>query len=374
MEPLRVTCFCDGDLVLASYAVCGFIELANAGEIELSFRRRDPSLRRLDGAHCMWLRISSGAGDVGVMIDCHDRAGHLDLAGLRACQYYFKSNFGAETRQHAPAEAHAKLRALGPYLPCRPHQDRQERLRWWGSITAKLRQRWFSSQKPRSPYQHLQEFRNELLRLRRYRSRKTWSEYESPPQPIAAAKSAPILFNPSCWDEAEGEPVRVMNEFRAKLICALRAEFSDRFVGGFRRLGPSYSRYPEAVETATISHDQYLDLLRRSPVVVYTNGKWDCYSWRFAESLAASKCIVSETIPNAPGPALNENLGIVQCASVEEIVAAVRRFDCNPELAHEYALRCHRFYVEAVRPQSRMRLLLKEVLGEPNAYQAALFN
>src|SRR5690606_27550973 len=132
-------------------------------------------------------------------------------------------------------------------------RDRAVWLRQLGNLFTKTRYRLFVSKKPLSVWQKLHRLAPELVRFRRYQSRKTWSEYESAPT-IVAPPNVTIFFNPSCWDERNNESNRRLNELRSELIVGLRRELGDRFIGGFRNYGPSVAKYPQAVEPRSIPH------------------------------------------------------------------------------------------------------------------------
>jgi hypothetical protein len=227
-------------------------------------------------------------------------------------------------------------------------------------LKVKFAHRFFYADRPMSLPAKIREFGQQFNRHKRYLSRKLWHEYESPPTRLPD-EGPLVVFNPSCWDEAEHPSIRPMNEFRARLIVRLRELFGDRFLGGFRRYGPAWSQYPEAAEERTISHEEYVRLLRATPLSVYVNGKWGCFSWRLAEELAASRCLVSEPIPNDAGFALDAEAGIVVRQTPEEIAAEVRRLAGEPDEVRVLAERSRRAYVERMRPINRMRNLLREV-------------
>jgi hypothetical protein len=370
MRRPQVTCFCDVDLVHASHPVTGLIELAEAGEIELQFAHRDRSVRGFRGAWTLWLRIKSDESDAPVAIDLHDKADYISDPSLNECRFYYKVNLGDRTFARVPPDRHGKLRPYGPYHPCRPRCDRGLLRRWAGSLSVKIRNRLFHTTAPMSLYAKLHDTASQLRRHRRYLSRRVWNDYEAGPQrAVDYVDNFPILFNPTCWDEAEGDEIREMNEFRARLILALRREFGVRFVGGFRNSGPAASRYPEAVETRPISHDEYIRLLHAAPIVIYGNGKFGCFSWRLAEAFAASQCIVSETISNRADVPLDEQAGCLQCDGVEEMLTTLNRLLDDPDAVAEYSRRTRAFYVDFVRPQARMRRLIDDVLRRTSLAQ-----
>jgi hypothetical protein len=360
-ERFAVTCYGDTDPVHASHAVTGLIELANGGEIDLTFRAYDSRLAGVRSPFALWLKVALDGETWPIAVDCHDVRSHLCPAAFAACKLYFKSNLGPDTYLAAGEAGAGRLRPFGPYLPCRPRRDRGLFRRRVGNLRAKFAHRFVYSDKPMSLRAKVRDFLPQLNRHKRYLSRKLWSEYESTPVELPE-KGPLIVFNPSCWDEAEHPSVRPMNEFRARLIVRLRELFGDRFLGGFRRYGPSWSRYPEAAEDRAISHDEYVRLLGATPLSVYVNGKYECFSWRLAEDFAASRCLVSEPIPNDAGFPLDAEAGIVVRRTTDEIAAEALRLAGEPDEVRALALRSRRTYVERIRPVNRMRNLLREVL------------
>ncbi len=151
-----------------------------------------------------------------------------------------------------------------------------------------------------------------------------------------------------------------MNEERAELILALRKALGDRFVGGFRRSETAVAKYPDAVETRPLSHDAYIAMVHASPLAVYTNGKWGCFSWRLPELFATSKCIVSLPIPCDAGTALDASVGVHQCPDVAAVVDKLRELDANPDTVRESSRRAWHYYSTQMRPIARMRRLLSE--------------
>lgn len=359
-DRLKVVCYCDTDLVHSSYAVTGLIELADSGEIELDFKQRDRRVNRFRGVWTLWLKITGAAEERCVCIDTHDVATYHCPESLAACDFYYKSNLSSATFDAMPERYRNRLRPLGPYLPCRPLKDRALFRRWLGNAVAKFRHRFITATRRRSLWNKWRVFAPELNRHRRYASRKTWRDYESTPSRFQSWSQPSILFNPSCWDESEGVEIQRMNESRAQLIVALRETFGERFVGGFRNYGPSVGRYPEAIEPSPMSHEAYSKILQASPITVYVNGKWNCFSWRLLENFAAAKCMVSERIVNQADFALDESAGIIQCDSIRSIVERLQELSASPQQMQELSARSHRTYLERMRPAVRMRRLLAE--------------
>src|SRR5262249_17615830 len=90
-----VTCFNDCDIVHASYAVAGLVELADRKAIDLVFRLSPHVRPRPRGPFTLWLEVTfAGAAEpLHVCLDFHDRASYTCPSSLAACDVYFKSNF-----------------------------------------------------------------------------------------------------------------------------------------------------------------------------------------------------------------------------------------------------------------------------------------
>jgi hypothetical protein len=360
----RVTCYCDVDLVHAAYPVTGLIEMADAGEIELEFRYRDARVDEPRRHWTLWFRVQTPQADVPVTIDLHDVSRYVCAASLRACRHYYKVNLSAKTFEVAPPDIQSKLVPFGPYYPCLPTRDRSVWFRFASNVAVAINKTSKTTQTAPTIKSRLRDLVGHLRRLRRYRSRYVWSGYESPPLDAAErARDWKIVFNPACWDEIEGDEIRRMNEFRARLITTLRRELGPRFVGGFRRNETATTRYPEAVEPSPLSHQEYIRLLQSSPIDVYGNGKFGCFSWRLGEAFAASKCIVSEAMPNDAGEPLDERVGCLQSNSIDEMLTTLNNLLADDGAVAEYSHRAAAYYARRLQPQQRMRQLIAETVG-----------
>ncbi len=366
-----VTCYCDTDPVHASYAVAGLIELADDDEIDLRFELRDRRLPKSRGFWTLWLQVAAEGYESGVAVDCHDRDYYHCPAALDACRLYFKSNLGPGTYGAVGENARSKLRPLGPYLPSRPSRDRALLRRWLGNVRVKFDHRFFVSTKQVGLREKWRMFAPELNRHKRYLSRKVFDAYESLPpdeSTIGPPADGPIVFfNPSCWDEDAEPTVAAINRTRSQLICGLREALGPRFVGGFRRYGAVWPRYAEAAEDRTIPHDEYVRLVKSALVTVYVNGLGNCFSWRLAEIMAASQCVVTEPIVNDAGFPFDESTGFVVRSTPEAMVAAVVELAHDPARVGLLRRRMRQAYVDRVRPPTRMRQVLAEVLGAARA-------
>jgi len=122
------------------------------------------------------------------------------------------------------------------------------------------------------------------------------SEFES--RPGGAPR---ILFQTGAWDPQLGsDPTdrHQINMARATLIRRLRAEYGERFTGGFRADPYAVETYPDLLATGPTDRLEYLHLMKQNAIVVSSTGLHGSIPWKLAEYLAASRAIVSEPIAN----------------------------------------------------------------------------
>lgn len=117
-----------------------------------------------------------------------------------------------------------------------------------------------------------------------------------------------ILFMARLWDpdgefpgqltEAMRDERDAINRVRADCIRRLRKEFGSRFFGGVTPSAFAVRDYADVVlDTPGLSKkNAYLNFMKQFDIQIATMGLHGSTGWKFAEYLAASKAIVSETL------------------------------------------------------------------------------
>jgi hypothetical protein len=126
-----------------------------------------------------------------------------------------------------------------------------------------------------------------------------------------------------------------LNDARAELIRALRAELGSRFYGGFVHTPHAAQRYPDvlAPEKARGTKGGYIAHLRAFPVCIATTGIHDSIGWKFAEYVAFAKAIVCEPLRYRATGDLAPDRHYLEYRAIDECVASVAR------LFEDHALR-----------------------------------
>ena len=173
-----------------------------------------------------------------------------------------------------------------------------------------------------------------------------------------------ILFMARLWDpdgDFAGQLTEDMraerdeiNRVRAACIRRLRREFGDRFFGGITPSPFAVRAYGDVVlDTPQLSRkNAYLAFMKQFDIQIATMGLHSYTGWKFAEYLAASKAIVSETLRYENAGDLregahylafgDEDACVRQVASLLDDDARTRMMQANHAYAEKY-LRCDAF-------------------------------
>ncbi len=145
-----------------------------------------------------------------------------------------------------------------------------------------------------------------------------------------------------------------VNELRVNTVRALRAHFGDRFVGGLRHSAFAQQRYADCLFQDDQGLRGHLKASRECLVNVNTAGLHDSTSWKVAEYMAASRCIVSEPMTyETPEPVL-EGKHYLGFTTPDECVAACERLFDAPDFAAGMRKNNFDYYCEFVRPDRLM--------------------
>lgn len=132
--------------------------------------------------------------------------------------------------------------------------------------------------------------------------------------------SGKVLFQPKAWDPRTGsDPAdrERINEYRADLIRALRADLGPRFIGGFIPDNFAREHYGDLLTTSQTGRSEYLTSIREVDIGIASIGLHRSTPFKIPEYLAAGRAVVSEPlhfeVDPAPGQALNTFSSVDDC-------------------------------------------------------------
>jgi len=190
-----------------------------------------------------------------------------------------------------------------------------------------------------------------------------------------------ILFMARMWDvrgdsgwrltDAKREERHFINEQRACTIRLCREAFGDQFFGGITPSRYAAEHYPDLViaDRKAVSRRAYLKRMKRSSICIATMGLHQSIGWKFAEYVAASKAIVTETLHYEVPGVFGENRNYLSFRTPEECVEAVARLVRDERLRRNLMQNNRNYYRRHVRPD---RLVLNSLLAAAEPSRAAV--
>lgn len=206
----------------------------------------------------------------------------------------------------------------------------------------------------RCSYARLRDLPLNLLSVNR--RPRTISFYEQEPMP---KMTQDILFLTRVWDpknDPQGDSLfdfPSINERRIELIEALRATFSDQFVGGIVATPYAQKKYAGYIAPRQLTNRKtYSSLVKSAAVCIATEGLARSNGWKLTEYVAASKAIVTEPLYyDVPGD-FRDGVNYLSFRSSDQCVAAVGQYLADPRLIAETSQANWSYYNEWIRPDA----------------------
>ncbi|CAG5086039.1 Putative uncharacterized protein [Thermobacillus xylanilyticus] len=209
----------------------------------------------------------------------------------------------------------------------------------------------------------------------------TVEKFEDEPRPEEPPR---VLFMARMWDvrgdspdmhlpETKREERHYINEQRARTIRLCREAFGSLFHGGVAPTPFAAEHYPDLViaDRREVSRRAYLKRMKRSSICIATMGLHQSIGWKFAEYVAASKAIVTETLHYEVPGVFGENRNYLSFRTPEECVEAVARLIRDERLRMHLMQNNYNYYRRHVRPD---RLVLNSLMAavEPSRQETGV--
>ncbi len=386
MQPYEIIVYPKrAEYLSALYA--GLFELDAAGEVVLEFSRQLPSPGY--DAVPMLLRIDIIAADRRIKV-CFDTADWRRIVSpddLRTADLYFKRSYHAPHIAQLEAALRCKVVPMGLQYAC---LSRRESLPQ--SVREVVAQEIACGSLPSAPLKTLKRIAARPIKrtlkaigaLPRLHPPMYIDEFEVIPDVPADPK---IYFRARVYGPDDAPEnfrlgrMKEVNDLRANTVRALRAHFGERFIGGLRHSDHAQRTYPDCLFRGDPGWQGHVALTKKCLIAVNTAGLHDSTSWKMAEYMAGSRCIVSERpFYETPAPLIEGN-HYFPLSTPADCVAACERLLDEPDTARAMREASFAYYSAHVRPDRLVKDCIRTALArcvrgasDGHALREALFS
>lgn len=356
----KVTIFPSPSSAHLSQAFAGLYELESAGLVELTASVDAPHWNDASTDNVQSLEISDARTTTPrrVVFDVRD-GNAIDPTALAQADVYFKRTCDCSELARLPESSQRKVRPYGLNYACssdNPPRNLTFARRLYGikridserraQVLKQLRRRvalplrWLGLGRDESSA-------NEPLPFTRF-------EADADAYARPAVLFLTRLWSPQATPGSDPCALKELNATRIELIRTLRRRFGDRFIGGVQRDPYSERQCPDCVTDAGTSKAHYLELMKTHLIAVASSGLHGSTGWKFAEYVAASRCIVSEPLRSMLPEPLVPGVHYLEYHTPEQCADACDRILDDPALAN--AMRCDNedYYRRALKPCALM--------------------
>lgn len=311
----------------------GWIRLSQSFvPLNLPDLRKPPHL-----AHAQLEHAALEFGGQRLYFDLHDSQ-ELDRDALSRCDFYFKRSFAVNSSPSPTTSP--RVLPYGLNYPVESSGfDKFAISRHWRFHSGLLRIREF--------WRHFPVGRQRSLASHRFESEPS----TLPPKVLFMTRLWDPDDNPNRTPEKRAH-FRELNELRATCVRALRRELGPNFYGGVADTAHARKWYPDAIiqTPADASKWRYLQLVRKHPICITTNGLHDSIGWKMGEYVAMSRAIISERLANAVPGVFAAGCHYLPFDTLQECLHAVETLVRDPQRRMSLMGACHNYYSEALRP------------------------
>lgn len=377
-RPLTVSIDPVSDSPYVSQIYAGVYDLEALGEIDVEYARRpqvrieerDHEFHIPTNRHVFYLEIrTQDCKAITVCLDMHDSPRAASWNGLVECDFYFKRSYYRPFLEQYLAERGEEyvplLNKIIPYGLNYRVTSANERHHILRKIVSLSNQRMWLKDSKYSIRQLAQgvarsfSWETHVLKA----SRRLEVDYTYPAERSVLLQTR--LIDPGIAKSEQGaDLINQLNERRVDIVRALKAGLGDRFVGGIIPQGSVAKQYPREIMTnEAYGGLDYLDLLSRNTVVVYTKGRAHSNGWRLPEYLSMSRCIVSEQLHYELPVPLQEGKNVLYFDTPESCVHACQRLLADDTMADKMRENNWNYYLNNVQPAAIVRNCLLKALA-----------
>ena len=304
MAQYTVIIYTPQELNHASYLQTGLFELEAQGVIKVSVKlstakhqgrllvSEEGAMERTEHAFpkTSYYKLIDHSTKKSVLFaaDLYDFGNQFSTTALEKCEYYFKRNYNSAYVDILPTVQQRKIHKLGMTFGVHSTNEKDSYLFFIGLLISNfLVQLKFDRRILSRLYN---TYKAQLRHWRFTRTSRLISRFES----FEPAEGSSILFQTRCFLHENNPDLKAIHQQRYDIIKLLRKQFPENFNGGFVPSKVALENYGDAISTIPSEPEKYLDVVKKSRIVIYTRGLANSPAWKMAEYLSQGKVIIAE--------------------------------------------------------------------------------
>ena len=157
---------------------------------------------------------------------------------------------------------------------------------------------------------------------------------------------------------------RRINTQRVALVHGLSQAFGARFVGGLEDTPEARAQAPSLIARLSTRKASYVERMKDSLVGVASTGLHESIGWKFAEYIAAARCVVSEPVRYELGDPVRADQHYLAYRNIDECLSACDRLLSRPEVAYAMRRANERYYAQSLRPDVALLRCFQQVMAQ----------
>jgi len=167
-----------------------------------------------------------------------------------------------------------------------------------------------------------------------------------------------------CFLYENNPDLKAIHQQRYDIIKLLRKQFPENFNGGFVPSKVALENYGDAISTIPSEPEKYLDVVKKSRIVIYTRGLANSPAWKMAEYLSQGKVIIAEPMSTELPVPLLEGKEVLYFRNDLELIEKIKSVLNDSLLAEELSINARAYFEKYVHPVQNTKRILELMLAK----------
>ena len=173
-----------------------------------------------------------------------------------------------------------------------------------------------------------------------------------------------IIYQKRFFPNGSNSDTRDIHSQRFKFVQKLKESFGDKyFLGGLVPCPITKKKYSEYLTNLPVSHSRYIDIMRKTKIVVYTRGLSDSIGWTLPEYLASGKAILAEKFNTILPKQLINGKHVIFFDDLDDCIEKAKLLLKNEKKAERLCENSREYYDNYVNPVQNVRRMIELMIG-----------